>query len=162
MKVLIVLVVTVLSGIQLISAQELSKKESTQLALMIEDWNRAWMDKDHVLACRWYSQDTRFTNAFGDKRKGQNEVEALLKEVFALPFVMSGQSETTENQYQVLDDRNVIVHSAVIRKGQKMPDGSMIPDRQTSHMRVFQRGKSGWEIKAHLISDARNKQNAKH
>lgn len=162
MKTLILILVTFLWGIQFLSAQKLSTKDSTQLALMIDDWNRAWIDKDHVLACRWYSRDARFTNAFGDKRKGQNEVEALLKEVFALPFVMSGQSETTEHQYQVLDDKNVIIHSAVVRKGQKMPDGSIIPDRQTSHMRAFQRGKAGWEIIAHLISDARDKQNARH
>ncbi|GAA4431799.1 hypothetical protein GCM10023188_19710 [Pontibacter saemangeumensis] len=128
----------------------------------MEDWNKAWDVKDYVLAAKWYSRDARFTNAFGDKRNGQKEVEALLKEVFSLPFVMSGKSETTEHSYQTLSSSNVIVHTAVVRKGQKMPDGSILPDRRTTHLRVFQQENDGWEIKAHLISDARDKQSPKH
>jgi ketosteroid isomerase-like protein len=129
---------------------------------MIEDWNRAWETKDYVLASKWYSSDARFTNAFGDKRNGQKDVETLLKEVFALPFVMSGKSETAEHKYQLLSNINVIVHTAVVRKGQQMPDGSVLPDRQTTHLRVFQQENKEWKIKAHLISDARDKQSTKH
>jgi hypothetical protein len=43
-----------------------------------------------------------------------------------------------------------------------MPDGSVLADRQTTHLRVFQRSNNKWEIKAHLISDARDKQSTKH
>lgn len=56
----------------------------------------------------------------------------------------------------------MIVHTSVIRKGQQMPDGSVIPDRQTTHMRVFQKNDDKWEINGHLISDARDKQFSKH
>jgi uncharacterized protein (TIGR02246 family) len=143
-------------------SQHLSSKDSLQIHSMINDWNRAWDVKDHVLAAKWYSGDARFTNAFGDKRYGQREVEALLKEVFALPFVMSGKSETTEHKYQALNNDHVIVHTAVIRKGQQMPDGAILPDRQTTHLRVFHREGNAWKIKAHLISDAREKQFSKH
>lgn len=144
------------------NAQSLSSKDSLQIHSMIEDWNRAWDIKDHLLAAKWYSGDARFTNAFGDKRNGQKEVEALLKEVFALPFVMAGKSESTEHRYQVLGNNLVIVHTAVTRKGQQMPDGSALPDRMTTHLRVFQHSDDSWRIKAHLISDARDKQAPKH
>lgn len=144
------------------NAQRLASKDSVLIHSMIEDWNRAWNVKDYVLAARWYSGDARFTNAFGDKRNGQREVEALLKEVFALPFVMAGTSETTEHRYQVLSEQSVIVHTSVTRKGQQMPDGSVLPDRMTTHLRVFQKENDGWKIKAHLISDARDKQSPKH
>lgn len=143
-------------------AQSLASKDSLQIHSMIEDWNRAWSEKDYSLAAKWYSSDASFTNAFGDKRIGRKEVEALLKEVFSLPFVMAGQSETTEHRFQVLSNNTVIVHTAVIRKGQKMPDGSVLPDRKTTHLRVFGREDAGWVIKAHLISDARDKQLPKH
>lgn len=144
------------------NAQSLSSKDSLQIYSVIEDWNRAWDTKDYVLAAKWYSGDARFTNAFGDKRNGKKEVEALLKEVFALPFVMSGKSATAEHRYQVLSNNQVILHTAVVRKGQKMPDGSVLPDRQTTHLRVFHREADGWKVKAHLISDARDKQSSKH
>lgn len=143
-------------------AQSLASKDSLQIHSMIEDWNRAWNEKDYSLAAKWYSSDASFTNAFGDKRIGQKEVEALLKEVFSFPFVMAGQSETTEHRFQVLDDNTVIVHTAVVRKGQKMPDGSVLANRMTTHLRVFAREGGSWLIKAHLISDARDKQSSKH
>ncbi|MFN4315487.1 MAG: YybH family protein [Chitinophagaceae bacterium] len=143
-------------------AQRLSSNDSLQIHSMIEDWDRAWNEKDYSLAAKWYSSDASFTNAFGDKRMGRKEVEALLKEVFSLPFVMAGQSETTEHRFQVLSYNTVIVHTAVLRKGQKMPDGSVLPDRKTTHLRVFGRENAGWVIKAHLISDARDKQSPKH
>lgn len=142
--------------------QKLSMSDSLQIGSIISDWNFAWSIKDPVLAAKGYSPDARFTNAFGDKRNGQKEVQALLTEVFSLPFVMSGKSETTEHIFQTIDKNIVIVHTAVIRKGQRMPDGSIIPDRQTTHMRVFQKKSNGWFVQAHLISDARDKQAVKH
>ncbi len=142
--------------------QSFASKDSLKIHSMIEDWDKAWNVKDYALAAKWYSDDARFTNAFGDKRTGRKEVETLLKEVFSLPFVMSGKSETTEHRFQRLGNSLVIVHTAVVRKGQQMPDGSLLPDRMTTHLRVFQQDSSGWKIKAHLISDARDKQAPKH
>lgn len=144
------------------SGQKKSSQDSMQILAIIDDWNKAWQTKDYVLAAKGYSHHAHFTNAFGDKRNGQNEVEALLKEVFSLPFVMAGNSETSEHRYQVLDVTTVIVHTAVIRKGQQLPDGSVLTDRKTTHMRVFKKTAGKWEIKAHLISDARDKQIPKH
>ena len=143
-------------------SQELLPKDSTQIIAMINDWNKAWEVKDHVLAAKWYSNDATFTNAFGDKKKGQVEINSLLMKVFALPFVMSGKSETNKHEFQPLNQKNIIVHTAVVRKGQQMPDGSVIPDRQTTHLRVFKKNNRGWEIVSHLISDARDKDIAKH
>jgi uncharacterized protein (TIGR02246 family) len=153
---------TVFSSVLDASGQNQSFQDSIQILAIIDDWNKAWQTKDFGLAAKGYSHDAHFTNAFGDKRNGQNEVEALLKEVFSLPFVMAGHSETSEHRYQVLSGTTVIVHTAVIRKGQQMPDRSVLPDRQTTHMRVFQKTAGKWEIKAHLISDARDKQVPKH
>lgn len=153
---------TVFFGVLDASGQKLSSRDSIQILAIIDDWNKAWQTKDYGLAAKGYSHDAHFTNAFGDKRKGQTEVESLLKEVFSLPFVMAGHSETSEHRYQVLDGTIIVVHTAVIRKGQKMPDNSVLSDRQTTHMRVFQKTAGKWKIKSHLISDARDKQVPKH
>ena len=149
-------------GVCQASAQNITPKDSVQILSVINDWNKAWQTKDYILAAKGYSEEARFTNAFGDKRNGRSEVETLLKEVFALQFVMAGSSETTNHTYQVLNSTNTIIHTSVIRKGQKMPDGSVLPDRQTTHMRVFQKKGDNWEIMGHLISDARDKQLIKH
>jgi uncharacterized protein (TIGR02246 family) len=161
MRYLLILLIFQL-GVINAPCQELQLRDSTLIVSVINDWNKAWKEKDYILAAKGYSQDCRFTNAFGDKRNGRLEVQNLLKEVFALPFVMAGESETTEHLFQVLDNTNVVVHTSVIRKGQKTPDNRVIPDRQTTHMRVFQKKDDTWEIHAHLISDARDKQTPKH
>ena len=144
------------------SGQILQTDDSLQVVTILNDWNKGWQIKDFKLATKGYSDSAYFTNAFGDKRIGKNQIETLLKEVFSLPFVMSGSSETVTYQIQVLDSANLIVYSSVVRRGQKMPDNSIIPDRQTSHMRVFQKNNGAWHIVGHLISDARDKQIPKH
>lgn len=144
------------------TSAQIKPRDSLQILAIIDDWNKAWQTADHGLATRGYSIDAHFTNAFGDKRNGKEDIEALLKEVFALRFVMAGNSETSEHRYQALNKTTINVHTAVIRKGQQMPDGSVIPDRKTTHMRVFQKVAGKWQIKAHLISDARDKQIPKH
>ena len=161
MKRLFLFLVTLL-GTLTASGQNFSSQDSTQILSVINDWNQAWETRDYVLAAKGYGHDARFINAFGDKRSGQREIQNLLKEVFSLPFVMTGNSETIEHRYQVLNSTNVIVHTSVLRKGQQMPDGTVIPDRQTTHMRVFQKNGDQWKIKGHLISDARDKQSSKH
>jgi uncharacterized protein (TIGR02246 family) len=161
MKLLLTFVISLMTVFS-VSGQVLNSKDSLQITAMMDDWNKAWEIKDYKLASKWYSADARFTNAFGDKRKGQKEVETLLKEVFSLPFVMSGKSETTEHLFQTINNSVVVVHSAIVRKGQQMPDGRVMADRLTTHMRLFERVKGEWKIKAHLISDARDKAIPKH
>lgn len=142
--------------------QKVAATDSLTILSVIDDWNKGWSTKNYELASQGYSVDARFTNAFGDRRNGRVEIQALLKEVFALPFVMAGNSETTEHRFQPLSDVTVIVHTSVIRKGQQMPDGSVLSDRQTTHMRIFQKEREEWQVVAHLISDARNKQIPNH
>lgn len=142
--------------------QQIQTSDSLEIVSMIKDWDNSWNSKDHHLASKWYSDDARFTNAFGHKMTGRQEIEGLLKEVFSLPFVMSGKSETVEQFFQPLDENIVLVHTVVERTGQKMPDGSAIPSRRTSHLRVFEKNARGWQVKAHLISDARDRESNKH
>lgn len=144
------------------SGQSLLSNDSLQVVAILDNWNKGWQSKDYKLATKDYSEFAYFTNAFGDKRIGKNQIESLLKEVFSLPFVMTGSSETVTYQFQILDRSNLIVYSFVVRRGQKMPDNSTLPDRQTSHMRVFQKNNETWHIVGHLISDARDKQIPKH
>ena len=136
--------------------------DSLKIVSILEDWNKGWQTKDFMVATKGYSDDARFTNAFGDKCMGRDQIQALLQKVFSLSFVMAGSSETVSKEFQILGSEEVVVYSFVIRKGQEMPDGSVLPDRQTSHMRVFQKIQGTWLIKGHLISDARDKQMPKH
>ncbi len=141
--------------------QQMSSTDSSQIVSVINEWDQGWKIKDYTLASKGYGEDSRFTNAFGDKRVGQKAVEALLKEVFSLPFVMSGESQTAGHTFKVLRNDVIVVETLVVRLGQRLPDGSSISERMTTHLRVFNKSKNSWLIEAHLISDARDKQSGK-
>ena len=95
----IVLLVTILIFVVTCSASGQSKMTKGDQALIeqvVENWYKAWQTKDSKLAAQDYSDDADWTNAFGMKRKGRAEIEKILAEVFALPFVMAGQDKVVE------------------------------------------------------------------
>lgn len=128
----------------------------------INNWDTAWKTKDARLAAQNYSDDADWTNAFGMARRGRSEIEKLITEVFALPFVMAGKSATVEQTIRKLDSNMALVISRVEREGQQSPSGETMSKRQTTHHRLFRKTKDGWQIIAHLISDARDTERTKH
>ena len=139
-------------------------RNSDQLLIeqVIDNWNKAWQTKDFKLASRDYSEDADWTNAFGMKRKGRAEIEKVLAEVFALPFVMAGQSTTVEQSVKFIKPDVALVITRVERQGQQAASGPALGTRRTSHLRVLVRYEKQWKIVNHLISDARDTQQEKH
>lgn len=137
------------------------EEDKAAIEQAISNWDRAWKIKDPLLASRDYASDADWTNAFGMIRKGQVEIEATLKEVFALPFVMAGESATSGQDVRFLDQNTALVLTRVKRSGQLDPENKNIGNRQTSHLRVFSRRDGRWQIVSHLISDARSTETAK-
>jgi hypothetical protein len=90
------------------------------------------------------------------KRKGRADIEKVLAEVFALPFVMAGQSKTVEQSVRFINPDVALVLTRVERVGQRVPSGAELGTRQTSHLRVLVKSKGQWKIISHLISDARD------
>src|SRR5690606_25137795 len=85
----------VLLALSAVGAQGvITDKDRLQIEQAIENWNKAWQTKDYRLAAQDYSEEADWTNAFGMSRKGRTEIEQTLKEIFALPFVMEGESKT--------------------------------------------------------------------
>ena len=122
----------------------------------VENWNAAWKFKDPALAAQDYSDSADWTNAFGMSRVGRMEIERLLTEVFSLPFVMAGDSETVAQEIRFVAPDLALVTTRVQRKGQRNPSGQDIGQRRTSHLRVFAKTDGRWQIISHLISDARD------
>jgi len=95
------------------------------------------------------------------KRKGRAEIEKILAEVFALSFVMAGQSKTVEQSVKFIKPDVALVITRVERVGQQVASGAALGTRQTSHLRVLVKHKKQWKIISHLISDARNTEQQK-
>ena len=138
------------------SAQSVSKQDSLEISSKIDDWNLAWKIKDHQLASKWYMKDAEFTNAFGHNKIGQVDIENLLKEVFGLSFVMSGDSKVTNQKFKVIAPNVILVVTTIERLGQKTSQQAELGPRQTTHHRIFKKEKD-WLIISHLISDARDR-----
>lgn len=125
-------------------------------------WDQAWRTKDARLGARDYSEDAHWVNAFGMRRTGRSAVEQTLREVFALPFVAVGESQTVGHDVRFLREDVAVVATTVERRGQLTPAGEQLGVRHTSHLRVFQRRGGRWQIVSHLISDARNRPGSSH
>lgn len=135
-----------------------SKRDQALIEQVIEKWNRAWETKDAKLAAQDYSDDAEWTNAFGMKRTGRAEIEKILAEVFSLPFVMAGKSNTVAQSVRFIKPDVALVATHVERTGQRTASGEELGVRQTSHLRVLMKSQGGWKIVSHLISDARDTQ----
>ncbi len=141
---------------------EVSKNDQAGVEQVIENWNKAWQTKDYKLAAQDYSPDADWINAFGMKRRGRAEIEKVLSEVFALRFVMAGQSKTVEQSVRFISPDVAIALTRVERAGQRIPSGTELGTRQTSHLRVLIKSEGKWKIVSHLISDARDTEQRGH
>jgi uncharacterized protein (TIGR02246 family) len=156
-----ILAIALVPGVGLVQGTT-SKGDQPAIEQVIENWNRAWQTKDPKLAAQDYSDDADWTNAFGMKRKGRTEIEKILTEVFALPFVMAGQSRTLEQSVKLIKPDVALVTTLVERTGQQVGSGAELGPRQTSHLRVLIKSKGRWKIISHLISDARHTEQRGH
>ena len=129
---------------------------------IVDDWNRAWAVEDPVLAASGYADDAQFTNAFGFHRTGRAAIEEYLAEVFAMDFVMAGDSREVFREIDFLTPDVALVRSRVERTGQTTSDGDSLGVRRTSHLRAFQVRRGEWKLVSHLISDARATGEAEH
>jgi uncharacterized protein (TIGR02246 family) len=159
----IILSITLLWAVlpAIVQSQTISTADSLEITQKIYDWNRAWGEKDHELAAKWYVDHAEWTNAFGHNHVGSTEIGNFLKEVFQLPFVMAGQSRTTSQHLIAVSDDVILVITTVERTGQTTPDGTELGVRKSTHHRVFKKDPE-WLIVGHLISDARDTELARH
>lgn len=128
----------------------------------IDRWDRAWEVKDAALGSQDYADDALWVNAFGMRRTGRAAIRATLAEVFALPFVAAGNSDTVDHDVRFPGEDVALVATRVERRGQRSPGGEELGVRHTSHLRVFERREGRWLIVSHLISDARDREGARH
>ncbi len=136
--------------------------DSAAIQGALDNWFRAWEIRDAGLGARDYADDAEWTNAFGMTRRGRAAIEATLREVFGLPFVVAGESRPTAQEIRWLRPDVALVVTVVERVGQQSPTGEPLGTRRTTHHRVFVRDRGGWRIASHLISDARDQQRPAH
>ncbi len=131
--------------------------ESEKIIQTIDNWNKGWNKKDIELAILDYSEDTDWTNAFGDRMQSKSELRELLKEIFAMDFVMEGTDNYQNDTVQFLTNSLALLRSTNIRKNQKWSDGTLMNDRHIHHLRVYKKINNEWKIISHMISQANEK-----
>lgn len=162
MKVVLLALFALLGTSHVQAADVEQSVDTAAIEQAVENWNTAWKVEDPKLAAQDYSEDADWTNAFGMTRVGRADIEQLLTEVFALPFVMAGDSETVDQAIRFIGPDHAVVLTRVQRAGQLDPTGQGMGQRRTSHLRVFAKTGGRWQIISHLISDARDTQKGDH
>ena len=124
----------------------------------LESWNQGWAQRNAELAIKDYAKDVDWTNAFGDRFQGRDELKKGLQFIFGLDFVMAGSSGKNEfEDVTSLSPDIALLRSKLIRKGQKTAQGKLLPDRHINHLRVLRRTNGQWKIVSHMISQAQPK-----
>ncbi len=124
----------------------------------LESWNRGWAERDVDLAIEAYSEDTDWTNAFGDRFQGKAALKKGLTFIFSLDFVMAGNSGGNEfSDVTFLAADIALIRSKLVRVGQLRSSGEKMPDRHINHLRVLHRRDGDWQIVSHMISQAHPK-----
>ncbi len=123
-----------------------------------DSWNKGWAEVDADLAVQDYSEDTDWTNAFGDRFEGREALREGLAYIFSLGFVMAGTSTGNEfTDIEFLSPDIATVRSKLVRSGQQRSTGERMPDRHINHLRVYQKRDGRWLIVSHMISQAQEK-----
>ncbi|MBZ0112523.1 MAG: SgcJ/EcaC family oxidoreductase [Thermoanaerobaculia bacterium] len=144
----------------LLGSPVLSQTDADRAAVLktLDSWNEGWRTADANLAVQDYSEDTDWTNAFGDRFQGREELRKGLEFIFSLDFVMAGDSGGNEfTDVQFLTPDVAMIRSKLVRVGQQTRDGAVRPDRHIHHLRVLERREGKWQIVSHLISQAQEK-----
>ncbi len=123
-----------------------------------DSWNQGWAQANADLAVQDYSEDTDWTNAFGDRFVGRKQLREGLAHIFSLGFVMAGTSADNDfTDIAFLSSDIAIVRSKLIRTGQETSSGELMRDRHINHLRVYQKRDGRWLIVSHMISQAQEK-----
>lgn len=131
-----------------------SSIEEAAINITVQDWDKAWEEKNVDLAIKHYANDTDWTNAFGARVQSKDELKELLKMIFNMNFVMAGENNYGENEITFINENTATVRSQNIRINQKWADGSNMEDRYINHLRVYQKIDDVWLITDHMISQA--------
>lgn len=158
-KYFLVFIAAALS-MQCVHSAELSIPDTERAAVLqtLESWNEGWKTKDASLAVADYSEDTDWTNAFGDRFQGREALQKGLEFIFSLDFVMAGSS--AGNAYEdvtFLSPDIAMIRSQLVRSGQQTDTGETMNDRYVNHLRVLEKRDGQWVIVSHLISQAKEK-----
>lgn len=151
-----VIVTLCLAAVMPAAAQ--TPEDEAEILATFDAWDAGWRERDVDLAIRHYADDVDWTNAFGDRFEGKAALREGLARIFALDFVMAGNSAESEyRDVQFLSSDIALVRSKLVRRGQKRPSGAPMPDRHINHLRVFHKRDGEWVIVSHLVSQAQEK-----
>ena len=157
---LCLLVVIGMAGVVFSAGAEAPMTEEERQAVLktLDSWNEGWRTRDAAMAVEDYADDCDWTNAFGDRFRGKEQLKEGLTFIFGLDFVMAGESE--ENAFEdvtFLSPEVALIRSKLVRVGQETGTGEPMADRHINQLRVLQKREGRWFIVSHLISQAKEK-----
>jgi uncharacterized protein (TIGR02246 family) len=103
-----------------------------------------------------YSADADWVNAFGSTKKGNDEIVAYLRGLFANANFNAGTLKAPpQTAIRVLTADVLLVSAHLQVEGQKLVGGGSIPERDNFSLRVLQRqGDGRWLIASEMYNDA--------
>ena len=144
------------SQAQVVTADPWNTPQGAAIGEMLGKFSAAARARDAKAYAALYAEDANWINAFGDKRKGRQEIEAFLTRLFAHPGERDTKSTMVGAPTLLLVRPDVaVVQWLILGEGQRDDADKVLPNRKTHHSLVLAKEQDRWVIKNHVIMDQR-------
>ena len=142
---------------EIVQTEEMMSHDQEAIANLLRQQQKAFVERDAELMRGLYVDDADWTNAFGRTLKGEDNIIAYLKELFADENFTAGKvvGEPDVAVRSVGQDTVAAkIHTKV--EGQRTVDGGTLPMRQNHSLKLIARQPDGsWKIVSEIYMDAR-------
>lgn len=138
-------------------AVEMMSHDQEAIANLLRQQQKAFVERSAELMRGLYVDDADWTNAFGRTLKGEDNIIAYLKELFADENFTAGKVVGEPEVAIRTVGRDTVaakIHTKI--EGQRTVDGGTLPMRQNHSLKLIARQPDGsWKIVSEIYMDAR-------
>lgn len=135
-----------------------SASDEAGVRQLVKDFDAAATTHDPAKYAAMFAEDADWENAFGDRRKGRNEIRDGMGSV--MKTFSTAQEKITDVKVHCLAPQLALVDIYQTITGQKTPKGVEVPTRHIRMTQLHEKRDGSWVIRVHRVADLRgqNKQ----
>ena len=165
MKQIIAIAVVVIAASSLVFTQTSDQKtqrdhraeDENAIRRILANWDKGWNEFNAQLAAMDYADDADCLNAFGRKKKGRDELQKFLTELFVRPDMKTARFTTTSISIRFIRPDVAVAYTDFEGVGQKTLSGNEMGKRVGHQIRVLKKENGRWIIVSHQIMDERER-----
>lgn len=125
---------------------------------VLEDFWRAFEERDAELYAKNFSDDADWENSFGGRARGDAEIEGFIRRVY--PLFAEARQKLTDVRINFVTSDVAVVDVERELAGQVSERGEPVPPRRVRTTQVLRRDEGEWRVVVHRAADLRKHRKA--